>query len=158
VNYRACARESVCLQRYFKRRSVVSCGGKGYFVGHDVLSEKEGVGLVRIVRIENKWVGPLLACRRIGLYVRTTTYVVDVQMPVFWYRDCELEQNQSEDTEASNRILNVICRGLWRHREILTCFLREEPECPIAGAIDLWVRPEEALPSCRRSVDTYACR
>jgi hypothetical protein len=61
------------------RRSVVSCGGKGCFVGHDVLSEKERVGIVRIVRIENKWVGPLLAaCRRIGLCVRTTTYIVDV--------------------------------------------------------------------------------
>jgi hypothetical protein len=48
--------------------------------------------------------------------------------------------------EASKRTLNDICRGLWRHGEILECFLREEPECPIAGAIDLWVRPEEALP------------
>jgi hypothetical protein len=29
---------------------------------------------------------------------------------------------------------------------------------PIAGAIDLWMRPEGALPPCRRSVDTNANR
>jgi hypothetical protein len=46
----------------------------------------------------------------------------------------------------------------YRHREIVILVMYEEPECPIAGAIDLWMRPEGALPPCRRSFDTYANR
>ena len=36
--------------------------------------------------------------------------------------------------------------------------MESEPKCLIAGAIDLRMRPEGALPPCRRSIDTNANR